>query len=224
MFLIIIAVIVIICVVIANKNKKEIALKQEQYVKEHKEEYDKVIENYNLRKDEYLKNKNHILTTIHDFKSDTLYMVENKSLCILPNRKICTFEWFLKFDYDSQRCNFDSDIKEEIIDFDSIKYFQLAGSIDNELSVYGGGGGGSSIKGAVVGGLIAGEAGAIIGSRKSVDSIHSSHSTVDNRQCWIILKDNTKKVCDYKVYELLLDYIPKLEYENVMKEKKSNID
>ena len=47
-----------------------------------------------------------------------------------------------------------------------IEYFKVKGEVFRETKISGGGGGGSSIKGAVAGSLIAGDTGAVIGSRK----------------------------------------------------------
>jgi hypothetical protein len=55
------------------------------------------------------------------------------------------------------------------------------GDVHYTTEVHGGGGGGSSIKGAVIGGVLAGEAGAIIGSRKPTDPITSTTQKIDDR-------------------------------------------
>ena len=47
--------------------------------------------------------------------------------------------------------------------------------------MFGGGGGGTSIKGAIIGGVLAGEVGAIIGSRKPTDPIKTTNILHDDR-------------------------------------------
>ena len=56
------------------------------------------------------------------------------------------------------------------------------GCVENRTVVTGGGGGGSSIKGAIVGGILAGEAGAIIGSRKTTNPITVTSGPSDGRR------------------------------------------
>ena len=76
--------------------------------------------------------------------------------------------------------NFPSDKIYEKISFplSTIEYFSSQGDLTVETNVKGSGGG-SSITGAVLGGLIAGDVGAIIGSRKEVkfESEHIKHDT-----------------------------------------------
>ena len=55
------------------------------------------------------------------------------------------------------------------------------GNLNYVTEVSGGGGGGSSVSGAIVGGILAGEAGAIIGSRKPTDPIKSTTRKIDDR-------------------------------------------
>ncbi|WP_010243672.1 hypothetical protein [Acetivibrio cellulolyticus] len=73
---------------------------------------------------------------------------------------------------------------------DKIEYYATRGEIVHENKITGGGGGGSSIKGAVIGGVIAGEAGAIIGSRKKLDPIKSELIAHDNRETFLNFFDD----------------------------------
>jgi hypothetical protein len=82
-----------------------------------------------------------------------------------------------------------------------------------------GGGGGSSLGRAVVGGVIAGEAGAIIGSRKESNPIKSELITHDKREAFLNFYDdnNAKRSMffafnDYNVFNELL---PEKAYEIV---------
>ena len=67
------------------------------------------------------------------------------------------------------------------ISLDKIEYYGVEGKVFRENKISGGGGGGSSVVGAIVGGAIAGETGAIIGSRRKVNEIKSELLTHDNR-------------------------------------------
>ncbi|MBD5469453.1 MAG: hypothetical protein HDR21_15105 [Lachnospiraceae bacterium] len=102
-----------------------------------------------------------------------------------------------------------------------IKYYRIVGDKYITTEVTGGGGGGSSIKGAIIGGIIGGEAGAIIGSRKPVEAVKSSSIVHDKqsvlmycRDSSIILKFNSK------VFDILLDMLPEKEYEYTIHETK----
>lgn len=65
---------------------------------------------------------------------------------------------------------------------------KITGDFFNETIVTGGGGGGSSLKGAIVGGIIAGEAGAIIGSRKKNEPIKTTNVSHDTRRTVLTFK------------------------------------
>ena len=84
--------------------------------------------------------------------------------------------------------------------------------VEYTTRVSGGGGGGSSVGGAIVGGLIAGDAGAVIGSRKQTEAIKSEVVTHDSRKTIIrYYKDNQIFAITYSgfsVYEYLLTKIP----------------
>lgn len=85
------------------------------------------------------------------------------------------------------------------------------GNVHYTTEVRGGGGGGSSIKGAIVGGVIAGEAGAIIGSRKATDPITSSTKQIDDRTTNMKILDLNNNFCEltfeYNDYYALSKFI-----------------
>lgn len=109
------------------------------------------------------------------------------------------------------------------IPINNIEYFNMGGKKYVTTDIVGGGGGGSSIKGAVVGGLIAGETGAIIGSRKKVDPIQTRTNIHDETECYIKYKtdDNSllevvcKKYADI-FFNALKKTIPEKEYAYVL--------
>lgn len=111
---------------------------------------------------------------------------------------------------------------ERFFKLDDIKFYQTIGSVHNEQTISGGGGGGSSLKGAIVGGVIAGGAGAIIGSRQKVNEIKSNNYSVDDRETEITF-NNGKKLCikGLEFYTRLLDIIPEKDYENYVKSKEN---
>jgi hypothetical protein len=91
-----------------------------------------------------------------------------------------------------------------------IVYFTEKGEIIQNTSVSGGG---SSLGGAIVGGVLAGGLGAIIGSRKK---INSEVVTTDNREVFLVYyegKTITKKKFGYEMLEVFDKLIPEKNYE-----------
>lgn len=106
-----------------------------------------------------------------------------------------------------------------IIPLKNIRYFKKTGDIRYETVLSGGGGGGSSIKGAVVGGLIAGDAGAVIGSRKRVEAIHSTTVEHDTRGTVLkYMKDDvlTSMNLNVEIYDIFEQIIPGKAYDVVV--------
>lgn len=105
------------------------------------------------------------------------------------------------------------------IPINKIQYFAKEGDIQYTSQISGGGGGGSSLLGAVVGGVIAGEAGAIIGSRKKTAPITTSIKTHDSRKTILNYYDgDTLKVLSYRgtdMYDFFLQNIPEKDLLSV---------
>lgn len=97
---------------------------------------------------------------------------------------------------------------------DQIKYYQVEGSKRTEMYIEGGEGGGSSISGAVVGKIIAGNTGAIIGSRKENNPVTTTYKKIDDRKVIVKFYDGVEKSLDYLAYEYLLSKIPEKDYDN----------
>lgn len=114
------------------------------------------------------------------------------------------------------------------IPVEKIEYYLLEGDVYTSTSVYGGGGtiGGNSMKGAIVGGVLAGGAGAIIGSRKEeVIQEIKSNTTIHDKKYVIIKYKNSDDLLKEvrfdkgysRVYDILKDLIPEKEYTYIMK-------
>ena len=103
-------------------------------------------------------------------------------------------------------------VKHTAIPVSDIQYFTKEGDVQYTSKISGGGGGGSSLSGAIVGGLIAGDAGAIIGSRKKINEIKTETQTIDSRKTVIrYYKEGAIKTLSfdgYEVYDYLLKKIP----------------
>ena len=103
-------------------------------------------------------------------------------------------------------------ISHGAIPVSQVQYFSKEGDIQYTANVSGGGGGGSSIKGAVIGGVIAGGAGAIIGSRQKVEAIKTDTEAHDTRKTVIrfYAKNTIRSISfdGFEVYDYLLQFIP----------------
>jgi hypothetical protein len=113
------------------------------------------------------------------------------------------------------------------IPIDNIEYYATKGEVIHENKISGGGGGGSSIGGAIVGGVIAGEAGAIIGSRKETTPIKSELITHDTRKTFLNFYDDNhikhSMFFDFEDYNIFYELIPEKAYNIVSAIKTNNI-
>lgn len=151
----------------------------------------------------------------------------------LTNGKQEVYIWKSEGDISFFPCslsNIDSvsiaNLKVKTISLSQIEYFSKGGEIFRENKITGGGGGGSSIGGAVAGGLIAGEVGAVIGSRKKTSEIKSELITHDTRNAFLNYFDNNERhtlFFDIDAYQIFNDLIPEKEYTIVNAIKSSEI-
>lgn len=107
------------------------------------------------------------------------------------------------------------------ISLNDIEYYTTRGEVTKHTEISGGGGttGGTSIKGAIIGGVIAGPAGAIIGSRKKgkIEPIKSEIITKDGRETFLnFFTDGTKHSMffSYGSYNSLYTLIPQKAFGN----------
>jgi hypothetical protein len=117
-------------------------------------------------------------------------------------------------------------LKINSIPVSQIEYFSKRGEVFRENKISGGGGGGSSIGGAVVGGLIAGEVGAIIGSRKKVKEIKSELIMHDTRETFVnyfVGNEKHSLFFDDNAFQRFNDLIPEKEFSIVNAIKSSVI-
>ena len=123
--------------------------------------------------------------------------------------------------FDNKLCFYAVNLNKYVeyfdIDIDAIQFFRQEGEVYRETKISGGGGGGSSIAGAVVGGVIAGPAGAVIGSRRKTQEIKSELITHDERITLLITQENEYKF-RYKDYDVFMQLIPQKAEKNVAME------
>ena len=129
------------------------------------------------------------------------------------------FPKLISFCLDNPDMNDDETVEKSkcfiIIPVDQIICFYKEGDVQYTTKISGGGGGGSSLTGALVGGLIAGETGAIIGSRKKNKEIKSTVVTAHNDRKVVIRYDKNGSVKtlshedeEFEIYDYLLKKIP----------------
>lgn len=108
-----------------------------------------------------------------------------------------------------------------------IEYFSIDGEIYRENKISGGGGGGSSVSGAIIGGIIAGDAGAIIGSRKKTEEIKSELITHDTRAAYINIFDANEQRFSlwikFNYVSVLQELLPEKEFSIVDAIRRQNI-
>lgn len=197
-------------------NEKAIA--QATAIREAREKYDEI------RKQ---------VTIPETAKEITYFKSSVKSPIELANKKQKVFIW----KSDGNICFFPctpetvdslsfTTLKIESVPISQIEYFSKRGEVFRENKISGGGGGGSSIGGAVAGGLIAGEAGAVIGSRKKVNEIKSELITHDTRETFVnyfVGNERHSLFFDDNAFQRFNDLIPEKEFSIVNAIKSSEI-
>lgn len=192
-----------------HMKNKEYLIEQENYLRHNHEKRCKLendMRNYNIEKYK-IPDKKYRINYIkgHPFFSESL-----RCFCWLENDAINIV--------DSDLVNCKGGVEIPIKD---IKSFLRQGDVYTETNISGGGGGGSSIKGAIIGEVIAGPVGAVVGSRKANDPIKTENKVVDKRLTIL------EYYCDNKLnymffssnsYNIFLDLIPFKEINFVNRE------
>lgn len=200
----------IVYVVLDDKKEKELKQKDIDEKEKLRPEYEEYERKYNEVFAKYEKK---------GVVDEGLYhlLIDKNKLYLLGHKNSLDFYHIRKY---SQKIP--QTIQEDIYDIEEVRHYQITGSQRSEQYITGGGGGGSSLKGAVIGGVIAGDAGAIIGSRKKVDEVKTTYKNVDDRAIKITFENDTTTYVSFNCYEYLLDHIPEKEYENYIENKKKN--
>jgi hypothetical protein len=150
--------------------------------------------------------------------STELWWVNDNNLISIKND-----EWYQESVEDRKNERYSNFIKEKKnhfplferkINIDKIKYYKVDGQKRYETKIKGGG---SSLGGAIVGGAIAGDVGAIIGSRKKIESEEVEH---DERNIVLVYEKNEKLLKEKFVYsdyfEVFEQLIPEKNYEYLL--------
>lgn len=188
-----------------QENHAHLSEEYNKFLTIHKKEEQKFKPSYIYEKDKHDLNKK-IYKKVGKDKTHLVFYTS-----ILPLRKS---EW-------SQGTQYINTVMpgEIIIDrkipLDDIVYFESTGDVSFTSHNYGGG---SSIGGAIIGGLLAGDAGAIIGSRKSVNSMTMSH---DTRETVLKLKTGIERL-PFKFYDIFCKVIPDKDLKSIQAVSLSN--
>lgn len=136
--------------------------------------------------------------------------------------------WFSNKDFvfcpDAINCGNPINIDENIIfiKYENIKHYSKDGTVSYTNEIVNNGKN-ISISGAVIGGLIAGETGAIIGSKKDMNQIKNVTVTHDSIHTYIYYEDNGEiKLLDIQgkdFYESILHKMPEKEYYYLLNKK-----
>ncbi len=163
-------------------------------------------------------------------KNNTIYKDNITQTSEMLVNQLPGYIWFdnknIIFCPDSINCGNPIDIENHIvfIKYDNIKYYTKDGTINYTNKIVNNGKN-ISISGAVIGGLIAGEVGAIIGSRKDMNKIENVTVKHDEIHTYIYFeKDNEIKLADIRgdeFYQRILHLIPEKEYYYLL--NKNNI-
>lgn len=193
--------------------KEEPKREEQRRIKERKQEERK-------KEQERIESKRQLLIKTWNEKMEALCCNEEDSVRVLNNNWLWVANGNLyeaeDIDRFVKRC-LNQDLEKYAIEYScisvsNIQYFSAEGDVQYTTRISGGGGGGSTITGAIVGGLLAGETGAIVGSRKKVAEIKSESITHDSRNTLIrYYRENELLTISYDgfdVYNYLLKKMP----------------
>lgn len=105
------------------------------------------------------------------------------------------------------------------IDIADIEYYLIAGQETSEFRIEGGGSSGPNIAGAVIGGILAGEAGAIIGGMPEPKPVYSYTKYNEGRCVELVYKKSgrvQKIKLSYPAFPFLEQWMPEKEYSYII--------
>lgn len=159
-------------------------------------------------------------------RNDFYIWYENKILNIFPTEEHLTDEHITYATLPKDLANVlnPNDIKVFNIPVDKIKHYKIVGQERSETKVRSTNDG-VNVKGAIIGGIIAGDAGAVIGSQHNKGQIVSNTEHFDERFVELYYEENgsTQKMkMSITAYSLLEKWIPEKEYDFVLSNVSSN--
>lgn len=106
------------------------------------------------------------------------------------------------------------DWNHRVIPLDEIRYFARDGELHTETRISGGETK-PNIKGAIIGGLIAGSVGALIGGQNIQTAVHGETSVSDNRHTLLVC-NNATLIFDYDDYHVFVQLLPTKELSSLL--------
>lgn len=184
---------------------------------------------YNLIKNAFPKGQKEYLLVSNDEKitfngnRDVKYYID----CCKDNGNL-----YLISDYDSILSNAikSSNAKMQIfymkINVNDIQYYKVDGEVSTFTEITGGGNTGSDYGKAIVGGILAGAAGAIIASRPKTEPIKSVTTTIDDRYCYLVYYDSKRLLCNLRFSKEAKEQFDKIisekDYNFIITQNKEN--
>lgn len=209
---ILVILIIAVCIINSIAVWDVFAIKRKYKKEEQRKDKEKEQEKVELKRQLLIKMWNEEMSTLNYNKEDSV-KVSNSNWLWVANGNLYEAEdvnIFVRRYLDDNLEKYAT--KYSYIPVSNIQCFSKEGDVHYTTRISGGGGGGSSIKGAIVGGLLAGETGAVIGSRKKVNEIKSESITHDSRKTLIRYyhKDELLNMSyvGFDVYNYLLKKIP----------------
>lgn len=161
------------------------------------------------------------------YKNDFYMWRDGTTICIFPTEEHLT-DSHIRYRTRTQdlpaRLN-PNDISVLKIDIADVEYYLIAGRETSEFRIEGGGASGPNIEGAIIGGILAGEAGAIIGGMPEPKPVYSYTKYNEGRCVELVYKKNgriQKIKLSYPAFPFLEQWMPEKEYSYVVFNSRAN--
>lgn len=155
------------------------------------------------------------------YKNDFYMWRDGTTICIFPTEEHLA-DSHIRYRTRTQdlptRLN-PNDISVFKIDIADIEYYLVTGQETSEFRIEGGGSSGPNIKGAIIGGILAGEAGAIIGGMPEPKPVYSYTQYNEGRCVELVYKKSgrvQKIKLSYPAFPFLEQWMPEKEYSYVI--------
>lgn len=161
------------------------------------------------------------------YKKDFYMRKDGTAICIFPTEEHLT-DAHIKYRTRTPdlpaKLN-PNDIALFKINIADIEYYLISGQETSEFKVEGGGSSGPSITGAIVGGLLAGEAGAVIGGMPKPEPVYTYTKYNEGRCVELVYKENErvqKIKLSYPAFPFLERWMPEKEYSYIIAHSRIN--
>ena len=155
------------------------------------------------------------------YKNDFYMWKDGTTICIFPTEEHLT-DSHIKYRTRTQDLTTKldpNDIGVFKVDIADVEYYLVSGQETSEFRVEGGGSSGPNIKGAIIGGVLAGDAGAIIGGMPESKPVYSYTKYNEGRCVELVYKKSEcihKIKLSYPAFPFLERWMPEKEYSYIM--------